>query len=220
MKYYVTAVVVLTTTACTPGKLRVTSTPAGGTVSVASPTGGMKTLGTTPLEVSLDEAFVAEAQSTRIIIEKAGMRRESVLLTRSALSSNQRISVGLSALSEDEIKAIVDKNCSGDGPQAATSARSGALARLALGVAQVQSLIAGRRYGEAKSQLANLIFDYPGIPVLYTLMGNTRYLLKDTRGAFESYKQAERLDPNNLETRNMVKKLQSIVAPIQASEGG
>ena len=62
-------------------------------------------------------------------------------------------------------------------------------------------------------QVNSMITDYPYVAVLHTLLGNTRYLAKDFRQAYAAYTRALELDPENLETRKMVKKLDQMVAP-------
>ena len=202
-------------TSCATGTLSVTSEPAGSTVTVSSATGAKRTIGETPLNIPIDEVFGPNDKSTRLVIEKPGMYRESVVMARSILPTRHSIRVNLTKIETVEIEKLVNEQCQKRQEMECNSVEPGAFAKLARGVAGVQSLIAQKQYKEAELKLMTLLNEFPNVPVLHTLMGNSKYLAKDFRGALASYSKSLKMDPDNVDTKNLVSKLEQMVLPVK-----
>ena len=61
----------------------------------------------------------------------------------------------------------------------------------------------------AKVRVAGLIADFPYISVLYDLQGNIYYLQKNYGEAVAAYEKSLDLEPENMETAFIVKKLRA-----------
>lgn len=90
--------------------------------------------------------------------------------------------------------------------------------RLSKGIALAQSNMMRNQWNVATVNLASLIAEYPFVSVLHDLQGNVYYLQKNFRGALASYERSLQIDPQNVETAIMVRKLRQITG--QSSAGG
>lgn len=212
MNALVASLVLLCLTSCIPGMLSIKSTPDKAEVHSVSSNGTSRVLGTTPLEIQIEDIFGPNDQSARLVIQKPGMYRESIVIPKSALPANHDIQVKLTKLEKIEIEKIVGKECSSQEQYQCPSVEKADFSKLARGVATIQSLIAAKGYKDAEMQVNSLITSYPYVAVLHTLLGNSRYLARDFKGAHTAYTRALELDPQNVETRNILSKLQKLVA--------
>lgn len=203
---------------CVPGKVTVRSIPDNSEVVVVNSSGEKKVLGTTPLEVKTSDLFRTDDYSTKLIVQKPGMYRESLVIPRNILTSDHQIQVTLSELEKVEIEKIVGEECKGKVDISANT--RGDFSKLAQGVANVQSLLVKKEYGNAETQLSSLIATYPYVAVLHTLLGNSRFLQRDYTDAAKAYTRSLELDPDNIETKNILTKIASFTGSNRSNDEG
>ncbi len=179
---------------CSTSKLIVQSLPAGATVTVMDEAGKIRSLGQTPLSVELSDVFRSGTSFSEIQIIKDDYSAETILLSKSSLPTNYEVSLNLKKNQQD-LKSvdILQKNES-----------------IAQKIAQANNLMNQKRYEEAEQIVSKFVLDYPNISVGYDYMGNIQYLKKDLKRALFYYEKGLHINPDNLETKEMVSKLKSI----------
>lgn len=197
---------------CATGRLQLSSLPEDSSVQLISNRGAIKSLGKTPLALDLQSLFLNASDFAVVRLEKDGYFSQSFVIPRTSLPSNHDISISLEQ--KPEIKtpqptpspppvavAVEMDKCS--------QLSKENLTRLSKGVAVVQSLILKRDFEVAKVRVASLIADFPYISVLYDLQGNIYYLQKSYAEAVVAYEKSLNLEPENMETAFIVKKLRA-----------
>ncbi|MBK8200809.1 MAG: tetratricopeptide repeat protein [Bdellovibrionales bacterium] len=129
-----------------------------------------------------------------MIVEKEGVRAEHYLVPKTVFAASIRLDI---EMRESKLPA-------------ACTDQDAAVEEVARSVAQAQSHIQAKMYDNALRILKNLNDKFPNSSVVYDLMGNTHYLMKDLEKALSSYEKSLRLSPNNSETQRMVVKLKQI----------
>lgn len=192
---------------CASSNITIESIPTNSTVRVVQNNGSSRILGETPIEVSVSELFGPNESFIRVVVDKPGMYRESVMIPRSTLPTSHLISVSLKELEKIEIEKVAKLICKADTTTAIATDNN----KLATGVATIQTLIAKRDYARAEIQTSVLLTSYPYVGVLHALLGNAKYLNKDYNGALKSYKRSMELEPENSDIKIMVQKLEKLV---------
>lgn len=165
--------------------IKLKSVPDGANVSVIESDGSSRAIGKTPLETS-------ESMQS-ILIEKEGFESSRIFVGRLE-SQNYEYSVKLTPKAEDpkvtDIKTRYE--------------------RLAKNIAKANNLINNKKYAEADSILVNLTNDYPYVSVGFDLLGNISYLQKDFKRAIGYYQKSLELNPENVETKQVLDRLRSM----------
>ena len=165
--------------------IKLKSVPDGAIVSAIEADGSSRPLGKTPLQTS-------ESMQT-ILIEKEGFESSRIFVGLLD-SQNYEYSVKLTPKAEDpkvtDIKSRYE--------------------RLAKNIAKANNLISRKKYSEADSLLVNLTNDYPYVSVGFDLLGNISYLQKDFKRAIGYYQKSLELNPENVETKQVLDRLRSM----------
>ena len=171
---------------CASGpSLKIKSVPEGATVSAVESDGSTRSLGKTPMETS-------EGMQS-LVIEKEGYESSRIFVGR-IQSQHYEYSVKLTAKAEDpKVTDIKSRH-----------------ERLAKSIAKANNLINNKKYVEADLLLVNLTNDYPYVSVGYDLLGNISYLQKDFRRAIGYYQKSLELNPENIETKQVLDRLRSM----------
>lgn len=187
MNWFVSVSLFLLFQGCsTSSSIKLKSVPDGATVSAIETDGSSRALGKTPLETS-------ESMQS-LLIEKEGFEASRIFVGRLE-TQNYEYSVKLTPKAEDpKITNIKSR-----------------YERLAKNIAKANNLISNKRYSEADAMLLNLINDYPYVSVGYDLLGNISYLQKDFKRAIGYYQKSLELNPENVETKQVLDRLRSML---------
>lgn len=177
---------VLQVTSCsTRSTINIRSLPQGATVSVIETDGTIKEIGKTPLDTN--EQYVS------LQVDKEGYEPYRIFLG-GIKTSGQEFTVKLASKAEDlKVGDIKNRH-----------------EKLAKGIARAHSLITRKKFTEAEALLINLTNDYPHVSVGYDLLGNISYLQKDLRRAVGFYEKSLQINPENLETKQVVDRIKSM----------
>ncbi len=178
----------------TAPRVSVTSLPEGAVVSMKGPDGSNRILGKTPLDLSSRELGGSQRLSA-LEISAEGYQQQQILLARDRGSENYEINVHLKKVAEDAKNVDV-------------RARQEKLAR---SIAQASNLISNKRFEEARSLLNNITLEYPQVSVGYDLMGSLSFLQKDLKSALNFYEKALTINPESVDTRQMVNRLRGML---------
>ena len=83
--------------------------------------------------------------------------------------------------------------------------------KLAIGIAKANGLISKKRLDEAQIVLNGLIQEFDKVSVCHDLLGNIYYLKRDLKQAYFHYKKSLQLNPDKIETQQIVQKLKTII---------
>jgi tetratricopeptide (TPR) repeat protein len=192
---------------CATGRLQLSSLPEDSSVQLISNRGEIKSLGKTPLSLDMHSLFLNASDFAMLRVEKDGYFSQGFVIPRTTLPANHEISVSLEQ--KPEIKPPTPTTPVAVELDKCTQLSKENLTRLSKGVAVVQSLILKRDFEVAKVRLAGVIADFPYISVLYDLQGNIYYLQKNYGEAVLAYEKSLELEPENMETAFIVKKLRA-----------
>lgn len=200
--------------ACATGTLQLSSIPDAGTVSLLSSRGEIKNLGTTPLTIEMPQLFSSGSAFAFIRVDKEGYFSQSFIIPRNSLPTVHQISTNLEAKPEIKPPESEKPAPTPESPVAidlekCTSLSKDGMTKLGKGIAIVQSLILKRDWEVAKVRLAGLLSEFNYISVLYDLQGNIYYLQKNYAEALGSYEKSMELDPENIDTTIMVRRLRA-----------
>jgi len=194
--------------------MQLTSIPEGSNVQLISNRGEIKALGKTPLNMPTDQMFINAANFANLRVEKDGYFSQSFIIPRSSIPNNHEISVSLEQKPEVKTEPAPAQTMTQTPPtpvavemDRCSQLSKESLTKLSKGVAVVQSIILKREFEIAKVRLSGLIADFPYISVLYDLQGNIFYLQKNYNEAVLAYEKSLELEPDNMETAFIVKKL-------------
>ncbi|MCB0364483.1 MAG: tetratricopeptide repeat protein [Bdellovibrionaceae bacterium] len=187
---------------CQTATLNVQTSPDEAEVFAVYPGQQPAKLGKTPLKVESQALFAHPGDSFKLLVQKEGFFTEQFLVPKSLFAANVKLDIAMK-----ENKAPV-----------ACTEQDAAVEEVARNVAQAQSFIQAKRYEGAVRILLNLSDRFPNSSVVYDLLGNAYYLMKDLESALGNYEKSLRLSPNNSETQRMVNKLKSIYS-IRAPAG-
>ena len=137
-----------------------------------------------------EEIFAGAKEYVQLEVRKEGFDPESILIPQGMFGLTVDLSVKLQA----DLSNV-------------TGGKSGDLQRVARGIATAQLQISQLQLDSAEATLNSLLSQYPQISVFHDLLGNVHYLKKDLRRALETYERALKLDPENVETTRLVRRL-------------
>jgi tetratricopeptide (TPR) repeat protein len=187
---------------CQTGQVNISSTPEASDVFVVAKNGSKQKLGQTPLNFSLSRLGLTSGGMAELRLEKQGHDPVTYLVPHTAISSNHQITANL----------IKKGNGSGGfgAVETCEDISKDTINSIGKSIASVQSLILKRDLDIASAKVANVIAEYPYVSVLYDLQGNIYYLQKSYIKALGSYQRSIALDPKNIETTIMVKRLKEL----------
>lgn len=182
--------------------LSVQTTPEGADVFVVYSGQQPTRIGKTPLSVDSYPLSSQAGESVKLIVEKEGFRPEHFLVPKTVFAASIRLDI---EMKESKLPA-------------ACTDQDAAVEEVARSIAQAQSYIQGRMFESALRTLQILNDRFPNSSVIFDLIGNTHYLMKDLEKALVAYQKSLKLNPNNSETIRMVNKLKQIYS-IRAPAG-
>lgn len=180
---------------CSQAQLSVQSIPGDAEVSVLDEEGKIRPLGKTPLKTNLDDVFKSGSAYSTIQITKDDHLAESIVISKSSVPVDYEVSVKLDKVASDP-----------KGLEAQSRSE-----KIAQQIAMANNLITTKRLVEAEQLMSKFILDYPYVSVGYDYMGNIQYLKKDLKRALQYYSKGLQINPDNVETREMVNKLKGIL---------
>jgi hypothetical protein len=175
-------------------QIKIQSAPEGAQVMSRSADGNVKSLGKTPLEISSREVGDAQRLSA-LIVTKEGFEDQHILLGRDRGGESYDINIRLVTKTEDP--KVMDAKTRQE--------------RLAKMMVQAHNFITAKRYDEARSLLNTVVQEYPHVSVGYDLLGTLSYLQKDLKGALNFYERSFVINPENVETKQMVDRLKGML---------
>lgn len=193
-KSLVFVIFVFTQSCTTTPRVSITSLPEGAVVNLKGVDGSNRILGKTPLDLSSRELGGSQRLSV-IELSAEGFQQQQIMLGRDRGSENYDINVQLKKIAEDA------KNLDARGRQE----------KLARSIAQASNLINNKRFDEARALLNNIILEYPHVSVGYDLIAGLSFLQKDLKAALSYYEKALTINPENVETRQMVNRLRGML---------
>lgn len=179
--------------AATP-MVKVQSSPEGASVTSRSSDGSTRLLGKTPLSVSSSDLGGGGRLST-LVISKDGFQDQTLFLGRDRGSENYDINVSLRTQAEDP--KLLDAKERQE--------------KLAKNMVRAYNLLNNKRYDEARAILMNLTQEYPHVSVGYDLLGTLSYLQKDLQSARTYYERSLQINPENVETKQMIDRLKGML---------
>ena len=180
--------------ACAQSELVIQSIPSEAEVSVIDEEGGIRGLGKTPLKLPSSEMFRSGVVFSQLQLTKENYETKSFVVSKSSVPTSYEISVNLK------------KNATDPKSLEANSRNE----KVAQQIALANNFIISKKFFEAEQLVSRFIQDYPHISVGYDYMGNIHYLKKDYKKALYYYEKGLVLNPENLETKDMVTKLKNI----------
>jgi tetratricopeptide (TPR) repeat protein len=199
---------------CATGTLSLQTNPEKADVYLIEPGGKATKFGQTPLDIDARRLFRGGQDFAQLIVKSQGYESKRLVFPKTFVESSHQIRMTLAEQSgapglgaKGEIKDLA--SCE------AISHES--LNKLSKGIAACQAFLLRGDYEVAKTKLSQLIADFPNVSVLYDLQGNAFYLQKSYDQALAAYEKSLSIDPQNLETANMVRKLREITGK---SSGG
>lgn len=190
--FYLTLAVCLVS--CAKSELIIQSIPAEAEVSVIDDDGKIKSLGKTPLKIPSGDVFKSGKGFSQIQVTKDNYEAQNFVMGKSSIPTNYEVSVNLKKSASDP-KAL-EMNSKNE--------------KIAQQIALANSYIMSKKFLEAEQLVSRFVQDYPHISVGYDYMGNIQYLKKDYKKALYYYEKGLTLNPENLETKEMVTKLKNI----------
>jgi tetratricopeptide (TPR) repeat protein len=185
VKLFYLLLLILNLQSCANHSIKLKSVPDGANVSAVESDGSTRSIGKTPVETN-------ESMQS-LLIEKDGFESSRIFVGQLD-SQHYEYSVKLTPKADDpkinDIKSRYE--------------------RLAKNIAKANNLINNKRYSEADSLLVNLTNDYPYVSVGYDLLGNISYLQKDFKRAIGYYQKSLELNPENVETKQVLDRLRSM----------
>ena len=178
--------------ACASSTLNVESQPEGADVFVKFKDSNVRKIGTTPLNISESQLPHGD-DSYEITVSKDKFEKEKIVVTPSKFSRNIKVNVKMNT-AQETVPSITNKD----------------LNELIRMTAFAQNALKSKDYDLAEKTLNSAIVKYPNIPTIYTLLGNSFYLRKDLDRALVHYKKSFELDPQNIETENIIKKIETL----------
>lgn len=183
---------ILAACASSQNTLRVESDPVGADVFVNSAGQPSRKVGVTPISLTANE-LGESSSSVEVLLVKTGYERERLVLPPSAYGRTGNLIIKLGAQESSNLCRDTDL----------------AVTKVSRGVAQIQGLVRNKNYSEAERILKSLSDEFPSVSVLYDLLGNVYYLMRDRSKALASYKKSLSLAPNNIETQNIIRRLEA-----------
>lgn len=174
--------------------IRIKTNPENAQISLRTSDGEMKVLGRGNIEMSSQQFFSLGSRMAKLEVTKENYKTQSLYVVQGKAAESYEIFVKLDREMEDarssEIRTRMEK-----------------LGKL---LAKASNAIHSRRYSEAEITLNNLASEYSSISVVYDLLGNLNYLQKNMKAALGYYQRSYEINPENIETKNMIDRLSRI----------
>ncbi len=180
---------------CAQNEIAIQSLPSEAQVSIINIDGKIKNIGKTPLTLKPNEAFRSGSQYSQIQISKDNYNTETVVLTKSIMPMYYELSVNLERQMQDA--KSVEANSRNE--------------KVAQQIAQANNFINNKRLFEAEQLMTKFILDYPHISVGHNYLGNINFMKRDFKKALTHYERALQINPENIETREMISKLKTMI---------
>jgi tetratricopeptide (TPR) repeat protein len=170
---------------CGSGTVEIKTIPNDATISVIGSSGNIRKIGNSGSYGSGD-VFKGE-DIVQISVSHSDYATETILLSKSIIPQTYAISVKLKKSGSDVDHKVLDY--------------------LAKKIAESYQYLYTKDYDQAILILSSLANRYPSLSVVYDFLGNAYYLKTDYKSAFKYYKIAMKLDPSNIERREIFNKL-------------
>ncbi len=187
--------------ACSSLSLKVNTTPPEADVIVHTPNGSQK-LGVSPLIIK-DEQLQSLPEGFTLELSKEDHLQQTVMIEKKSITANGELTVKLKPLNKAEAKL--------NDPDVKAAVES-----IARQVAAIQSSLLKKEFIQAEILTRNLLNNYPNFSVGWNLLGNNYYLQGKTTESLSAYQKALTLEPDNVETRIILDKINRL----PASQGG
>lgn len=194
MLIYALFFILLLVSCASNGKVKILTNPEGVSVARIS-NGESQVIGKTPFDVNSSELFENGSPIEHLILSKEGFEEKTIVITESRLGENYDISVKMNPI---QISSL--------GEDSALKQE-----KLAIGIAKANGLISKKRLDEAQIVLNGLIQEFDKVSVCHDLLGNIYYLKRDLKQAYFHYKKSLQLNPDKIETQQIVQKLKTII---------
>ena len=184
---------------CQTSKFRVTSKPDGANVEIYNhKTDSYEVVGKTPFEntdqkISIPVSLLKSDLIT-IRISQPGFISEQVLLEKSGRP-------------EMKIHANLKSVKSGYDEKEDLSREQNIVNEIAKVVVDIQTLIEEKKIPKAIEKITALVGEFPNSYYLWDLKGSLHYVNGEKGTAISSYEKSVELNPNNLDTKIILKKL-------------
>lgn len=190
--YYYLALISLLS--CSNAQVKIDTIPEGATVSSIGPKGEIKEIGKTPLNIKEDQLYVMNSGFAQLKITKDQFLDDNVVITKPVMSRDLQLSFKLKKLEQSSDARLIKE----DNEKIATS------------IARLNALIKEKQLSEAENVLMVFIQQYPHISVGYDYLGNVYYLQKNINKALSYYQRAQDINPQNMERKTIINKLQEM----------
>jgi tetratricopeptide (TPR) repeat protein len=177
--------------ACSSKPLQVDTDPVGADIFVSAPGQAPRKLGQTPFEIK-DSDVGGSSAPLQIVVSKEGYHSSSVLLPGALLGRTGRVSIKMEVVT-------LPAQC---------LSQTDSLNKLGRAVAEVQSMIKSKQLETAEKVLTSLIVQYPGLSLVYDLLGNIYYLRRDFDKALVAYRKSISLAPDNSDTQRVIRQIE------------
>lgn len=189
--------------ACASRQVYVESDPVGADLFVFTPGQAPKKVGQTPY-ILTDKDIPDRSSPIQVQAAKEGYQTLAVVIPSSVSGHLGKLSLKLDTLS-------LPNQCLN---------QTEALNRVARAVAEAQSLIKSRQYDLAEKIMSELIVAYPGLSLVYDILGNIYFLRREFDKSLTAYKKSRSLAPENAKTQRMIKQIEDIMGGRSSSFGG
>ena len=179
---------------CTSLSFRIESEPTEAEVYLIRSQFDPVPLGKTPFTLSKDQMPEAFKENVEIKVGKDGYESSLVLIPDSFSGANHQLSVTLKP----------DRIC------AACIDRDAALNKISHQIVEAQAAIYKKDFQTGMRVLLSLTESFPSVAILYSLIGNVEYLLKDFEKAKFYYTKALNLDPQDKNIAHMLERLNTV----------
>jgi tetratricopeptide (TPR) repeat protein len=178
---------------CASSRLMVETDPPGADVFAFLPGQAPKKVGVAPYTIS-DTDVPDRNASVQIVVSKEGYLPNSVLLPPAMLGRAGKVNFKLE-------QQVLPKQC---------TSQTESLNKLGRAIAEAQSMIKSKQLDQAEKIMTEMIVEYPGISVVYDIIGNIQYLRRDFEKALSAYKKSRALAPDNAKTQRMIQQIESL----------
>ena len=178
---------------CSSMTLKVESQPSGAEV-YSQVNRKQKKWGVTPLELSASQI---QGDNIHLIIKKEGFEPQSMILEKRSISSKA------------EIFAQLDNGANGRSiASTGTGNIDKQVTQISRTVASIQTQLIKKNFQSAETIAQSLVTEYPYFAVGWSLLGNAFYLQNRHQDALQAYYKAMEYDPDNLETQNLIDRIE------------
>ncbi|MEK6624126.1 MAG: hypothetical protein AABY86_04105 [Bdellovibrionota bacterium] len=181
---------------CQQASIKITSVPTAAMVSMYNPvTSTYQQVGVTPINLSAVEGIppeIAENDIWSIRLDHSGYVIEHIFVEKSL---NQKI----------EVNAKLKVNAEWTDKQ--NTLLSDMADWIGITIQRINMAINNKKFKEALDLTEQLIARYPKAAIFYDIKGTIYYLSKELDYAISSYRKSLELNPDNVETRKLLKKL-------------